>query len=267
MLAVMLLTAINYQNSLIYLITFFLGSVFVLSIWLCFLNMVGLVVTGESSGRAFQGKPLPFNCKLSRINGLPIGLKLGETSKVALSVSHIIDQDDTCTIQCQPKVRGRHELPSLYLESRYPFGLILAWSWPKVAIESLVYPMPLRADQIVSGFNDGVTNDISLPSFDYNDIREFQTGDSLNRILWKKLASNDQLVVRESDNIVVNPEWLDWDNYEGDLENRLSQLCYEVCRFSNVGASFGLRLPGIEIMPASGKEHTRVCLDNLALFS
>ena len=46
LLLLMLLTAINYQSSLIYLLTFFLGAIFFLSIWACFLNFSGLIVEG-----------------------------------------------------------------------------------------------------------------------------------------------------------------------------------------------------------------------------
>ena len=52
----------------------------------------------------------------------------------------------------------------------------------------------------------------------------------------------------------------------GDIEERLSRLCYWVLELSQRRQSFALRLPGFLLAPGSGDEHREACLQALALF-
>ena len=50
------------------------------------------------------------------------------------------------------------------------------------------------------------------------------------------------------------------------LESRLSLLAGWVLAAEAAGCSYGLRLPGQEILPNAGDAHQRRCLEALALF-
>ena len=61
--------------------------------------------------------------------------------------------------------------------------------------------------------------------------------------------------------------WLDWSLLPLlDNEARLRVLCRLVLEAQRSGQAYGLRLPGIEIMPAQGVLHQHSCLEALALF-
>ena len=61
--------------------------------------------------------------------------------------------------------------------------------------------------------------------------------------------------------------YLDWQQTPGfDVETRLSQLCRWVLDAEKTGSTYGMRLPGVDIKPASGLAHMRLCLESLALF-
>ena len=77
LLLLMLLTAINYQSSLIYLLTFFLGTVFFLSILACFLNFSGLKVETIEPGRCFENEVMQYHYRISKASRLPLALKIG----------------------------------------------------------------------------------------------------------------------------------------------------------------------------------------------
>jgi uncharacterized protein (DUF58 family) len=62
--------------------------------------------------------------------------------------------------------------------------------------------------------------------------------------------------------------WLDWALLPPglDTEARLSRLTRWVIDAHAAGLSFGLRLPGAELLPASGDAQRERCLEALALF-
>lgn len=267
LLLLMLLTAINYQNSLIYLLTFFLGTLFFLSIWQCFLNFAGLNIEKSESGRVFEGEPAEFFCHLSKPKGLPLALKIGSDKQQTTKLPIILNESIQARVQMPPLQRGVHKLPKLYLESRFPFGLVLAWSWLKLDAQVLVYPRPEQGlpDRLASDAGDQPERTSSIG--DLNDLKEYQSGDPSNRILWKKFAAKDQLIIRHHEQTHFQPDWVSWDNYQvGSTEQKLRYLCFDICQLSAAHKAYGLSIPGIKITPDYGEIHRRKCLDALALF-
>jgi uncharacterized protein (DUF58 family) len=51
-----------------------------------------------------------------------------------------------------------------------------------------------------------------------------------------------------------------------DAEASLSRLCAWVVQAESLGLVYGLRLPKVEISPASGEAHQQQCLQALALY-
>ena len=267
LLLLMLLTAINYQNSLIYLLSFFLGTLFFLSIWMCFLNLSGLKIEAAETGRVYESEPTKYYCRLSKNKALPMALKIGLNKAQAQAVPLMYETTADVPILAEPEKRGRHKLQRLYIESRFPFGLILAWTWLKPDLEVWVYPKPVQGspDAVSSGEGD-IANRASLIG-DLNDLKEYQAGDASNRILWKKYAAKDTLVVRHHEQTSFKPDWVSWENYQSAaIEDKLRFLCFDVCQLSDAHRAFGFSIPGVNIDPDYGEAHKRKCLDALALF-
>lgn len=266
LLVLMLLTAINYQNSLIYLLTFLLGTVFFLSIWFCFLNLSGLKVEALEPGRCFEGELTQFNYRTSRNKGLPVALKIGLNKLTAEPIPFSLQTCEDFALNTTKKQRGRHSIHRLYIESRFPFGLVVAWTWLKLDSECWVYPEPLFSLPESSAANSGENDSNYVSKDDLNDLRSYQLGDATSRILWKKYASKDTLIVRDYDNGAYSPEWVDWDHYSGPAEKRLKHLCFDVCQLSDGTQPYGFKIPSLTIAPAYGELHKQKCLDALALF-
>ena len=262
----MLLTAINYQNSLIYLLTFLLGTIFFLSIWFCFLNLSGLRIEALEPGRCFEGELTYFNYRTSRARGLPIAMKIGLDKDSAEIIPFSVHKCEDLVLNTTKNTRGRHKIHRLYIESRFPFGLVVAWTWLKLDAECLVYPEPLFSLPDSSAINAGDNDSNYLLKDDLNDLRNYQAGDTASRILWKKYASKDTLIVRDYDNGSYSPEWVDWDHYSGPTEMRLKHLCFDVCQLSEGARPYGFKIPGYTVEPALSELHKRKCLDALALF-
>lgn len=267
LLLLMLLTAINYQNSLIYLVTFFLGTLFFLSIWMCFLNLTRLRVEGAGTARCFDGDQLKFLVRLSKDPSLPLAMKAGVNKNSASLIKYTQSNSIDIEIIGPVRKRGKHNLNRLYLESRFPFGLVVAWTWLKLDAECLVYPLPI--DHMPNGDPYGANdqeNRNSSSSAEMHSLKEYQHSDPTNRIIWKKYAAKDQLIIRHSEGANIQPHWVDWDNYSGLTEDRLRYLCYDICHLSELNTSFGFRIPGVVYEPTSGMLHKQNCLDALALF-
>lgn len=79
-LLLMLLAAINYQNSLAYALTFLLSSVFVVAILHTYRNLAGLILKAGAAPAVFAGEPATFRVRLessARASGRQSGLATG----------------------------------------------------------------------------------------------------------------------------------------------------------------------------------------------
>ncbi len=267
LLLLMLVTAINYQNSLIYLLTFFLGALFFLSIWMCFLNLSGLEVSNGKGQGAFEGETGFFVLNLRKEHGATFGLRAG-LSVECLSAVPIVDQQlQELALSSASLRRGRHCLKRLRLESRFPFGLITAWTWLKLDASLLIYPKAVQgsATRSDAAAESGIKS--MQKTDDYSELRAYQKGDALQRINWKKYASTDALVVRDSDYTAKDASHVRWQDYEPyGKEQRLQFMCEKVCRLYRAKEPFGLELPVINIEPGVSEAHFYDCLEQLALY-
>ena len=138
----------------------------------------------------------------------------------------------------------------------------------------IVYPNPRSIDTTPStpsfqstgrGIEYGIGTD------DFIGLRPYHTGDPRRDIAWKVLAREQGLQVKQFSGSAQTELWLDWEDplitkYEMKTERMLSQLTRWVLDAEVRGLSYGLRLPGKTIMPASGDLHQHKCLETLALF-
>jgi len=269
LLLLMLLTAINYQSSLIYLYTFVLASVFFISIWMCFLNLSGMEVSARDQAECFAGEPLPFHVQLYS-SGHPVqGLQLGVDSK------HLVDAEcdsgdvSSLTVYGGTASRGMRRLERLRVQSVYPFGLVQAWTWLRLDAQALVYPKPIAMVMEKSGSHvtDSDSDSPKRLTDEQTEIREYEPGDSSRRILWKHLATKDKLIVRQAEAAALDSRWVRWDDYPvGSQELKLSHMCYDVLMLNERREVYGLELPGKVIQPGQGELHKHKALAALALF-
>ena len=158
----------------------------------------------------------------------------------------------------------------LLVESRYPFGLIRAWSWINLECEALVYPQPLEgiADRQGGDAKEGEQSH-SLPGVDdFKGIRSYAPGDSLKRVDWKKYAKRGDLLIKEFDRAVSDSCYFSLDDYPTKgLESKLSHLCFDVLTAEKSGMQYGLDLKSFVLDPGTGAKHQAHCLEALAKYA
>lgn len=273
MLGVMLLWSINYNNSMGFLLSFLLGGVAINALWRTIAGLSGLQIRPGSADSVFVGQEARFSYLLD--NPSPqtrYGIALQWQDDLPQYTDIPAYGSTKITLSIPATARGLLWPGRLRVLTRFPLGLFKAWSWVEFNRTCLVYPkpygtlpLPSEADTAVAA---GATGR-ATGSDDYGGLRSYAPGDSPRHIAWKAAAREGELQVKRFTSQVCPELWLDWGLLAPDtaMKTRLSQLCQWVLKAEAEGWCYGLRLPGLELRPSSGKEHRRRCLENLALFA
>jgi uncharacterized protein (DUF58 family) len=265
-----LVAAINFQNSLIYMVSFWLGSLLVINILYTFRNLSGVELELMGAEPCFAGQ----NCLVSlRISGsapkesIYVGWRGVDLALVDLQESLSMDT----RVSYPAPERGQLKPPRLDIFTRYPTGLTVAWAYARLDINAVVYPAPVdapdtsRANQASEDAHKGPTFDGGVS--DFAGLRRYQPGDSPRRIHWAKFARTGRLHSKLFVDYRHPEVWLNWEDTPGsNNEIRLSHLCAKVLELHARQQTFGLRLPGKTISPDTGDTHQVACLTALALW-
>jgi len=268
LLLIQLLVSINYNNSLGFILTFLVGSIAMFGAVYSFRNLAGLALRSSWPEPVFAGAAAQFKLNLDNPGQTPrIALQIGLRHDPAQDLNLLPGENQQVILGVKADRRGWLELPTVTLASAFPLGLFRAWSPVRLKERVLVYPRP-APDSLpfpVSAGGDGGQRRANTD--DFHGFQSYQPGDPLRRIHWKGVAKGQGVHVKEYRGEESIQLYLDWTQTPGhDVEARLSRLCRWVLDAEQTGASYGLRLPGTDIKPASGPAHLRMCLESLALF-
>ncbi|NQD92919.1 DUF58 domain-containing protein [Pseudomonas sp. CrR25] len=270
-LLLMLLAAINYQNSLAYGLTFLLGAVFVVAILHTYRNLGGLILKAGGAHPVFLGEQGCFRVRLESSARAHQAIGLGWQS-ASLQIHDVPAQGlSECELSLATLRRGWLHPSRLRVESRFPLGILVAWSWVDLDQALLVYPRPLAGELplAVGGDDDAQEEGVLAQGQgvdDFQGLRAYQPGDSKRRLHWKAYSRGQGLLVKDFAALSGRDPWLDFEVAAGDVEARLSLLCHWVLQLSERQQPFALSLPGLALGPDSGERHRDDCLRALALF-
>lgn len=268
LLLIQLLASINYNNSLGFILTFLVGSIALFGSVYGFRNLSGLMLRSSRAEPVFAGEAARFKVTLDNPSQTPrIALHIGLRNGTMQELNLLPGESQPVAIGVEATRRGWLELPTVRLTSAFPLGIFRAWSPIRLPERVLVYPRP-APDSLpfpASLGDDGGPRRSNTD--DFHGFQSYQPGDPLRRIHWKGVAKGQGVHVKEYRGEESIRLYLDWAQTPGvDIESRLSRLCRWVLDAEQIGAVYGLRLPGVDIKPASGQVHLRMCLERLALF-
>lgn len=270
LLVIMLLTGINYQNSLVYLLTFLLGTLFYIGIVQTHDNLSGLELALAGTDEGYAGAPLSFSLRLKATDGSDrpaVEIALGETIRVA-HVSTGVNEE--VSLAFTPARRGLVPIPRIRIETRYPMGLFRAWSYLRLESHVMVYPRLIAPTAKPAAAGEGEDSQHQRLGTAVSDellLRPYRPGDALARVQWKRFAKAQQMVTASPEPASTDSRWLDYDDFPGiEPELRLSYLSWLVDDAHGKDQAFGLRLPGAALAPARGGEQRRSALRMLALY-
>ena len=263
------LAAINYDNNLVFALTFLLASLFVVAIQHTHANLSGLTLRAGHSQPVFAGHDACFSLALKGggrhcHDGLLIRWDDSDFVRAAIRAN----DEDMVQINIRAPARGWFKPERLLLQSWYPLGLVRSWSWVDLDTRCLVYPRPLPAALPPSlGRGDEGALLESHGGDDFTGLRDYRPGDSLRHVAWRTAARGGPLQTKEYGSFAEQQVWLDWDDMDrtDSVETRLSKLCYLALRLNAENTDFGLRLPSENIEAGTGPEHLESVLRALAL--
>lgn len=269
-LLLMLLAGINYENSLAYGLTFLLAAVFVVAILHTYRNFAGLILKAGASGAVFVGEQARFRVRLESDGRAHMAIALGWPSQPLQTLDVPARGQRDCELTLPALRRGWLRPERMRVESQFPLGILVAWSWVDLDQSVLVYPRPQQGDLPLSDGGSADEEDsghraTGQGADDYQGLRSYQPGDSRRRLHWKAFSRGQGLLVKDFAALAGRDLWLDFQALGGDAEERLSRLCYWVLQLDTRQQAYGLRLPGVELPPGQGEAHRDACLRALAL--
>lgn len=261
---------VNYENSLILNLSFFLVSLFLVAILQTFRNLSGLILVAEGAKSAFDGESALFTIGLEQSSNREyesLQVSWGEQKSERVNVLGNIQQ--TIDMSLIASGRGWFCPGRFKIQSTFPLGLLRTWSWVHLDVSALVYPSPLRCDYVEDdgeGEKEGKRK-IQSGQDEFEHLKQYQVGDSLKKIAWKKYANNQTLLSKVFYGVAGDTCWLNWNGVPASgTEAKLSMLCYWVIKYSEQERVFGLSLPSGDIEPGAGRDHELTCLRALALY-
>jgi len=268
-----LLISVNYANNPGFLLTFLLAGLGIVAMLHTWRNLVNLRLLTGRAAAVFAGQPATYEIRVrnSRESERPnIRLRLPAHDDVEMDLPAATTQ--SLTLHIGITRRGRQPLPQFKLSTHYPLGLLRAWCYVELEMHAVVYPapgaaMPLTGDADHHSLDYKERSGGGSGADDFIGLRQYREGDALQQINWKTYAREQGLHINLFTVSSARSYWLEWDSLPGmKTEERLSTLCRGILDAGELQHEYGLRLPGVEIKPASGESHRHQCLTALALF-
>lgn len=264
--ALILFAAINYQNNSLFLFAFSILAVFLLSILSTFENLVALELSSGAASLVQQGLPLRHNLLLKKHNGKQTQALTLFIAEQEIDIDVVDASVLAMSVDTPSTPRGIHRLDRFKLETRFPFGLVRAWSYMQPNAACFVYPKPEPSDLEAFGGFQEESQQRRLESDDFVNIRHWQQGESPKRILWRAFARTGELLSLQYDYQSASPAFLDWDAIEGDEEHKLRIMSYWVLHYSRAGQPFAMKLPHLLLPYDTGENAKNTALRALASF-
>lgn len=269
-LFVLLVAAINYENNIAFALVFLLVGLFIIGILHTYANLSAVKVSAVRASSGFAGDTVEFELLVSKpgnsMSRHDISLSWPDSDGVTVSLDS--SSKDQVKLNIRASRRGLLRPGRLTLETVYPLGLVRAWSYLAVDLSAIIFPKPIASDLLTD--SQGDTDEghmlVATGADEFYGFKDYVPGDPLKHVYWKSYAKGQPLTTKHFASYQQTQRWLEWDNCYGDIEHRLSQLCYWVLKLEQRHQEYGLRIPGFELKPDTGPSHQIKALKALALF-
>ena len=259
--------AINYNNSMAYLLCFFLTSLGFIAMLQTHQNLNNININAMHSLPTYCGKPIEFIFNISSTSQQRHYAINTETSSEALSISANLQPKFIVT---QKTIKRGQQNPTRFkISTEFPLGLFYAWAQIKINNPAIIYPKPIINNLQINEFLAGENLDKQQMGDDnYAGIRDYRKGDNPKRLAWKAIAKTGKMYTKEFSKESGDYLMFDFDKFEhtSNTEERLSLLCGLIISASDKKLNYGLKLPTKTINPDHGDFHKHNCLTLLALY-
>jgi len=275
---VMLAAAINFNNSLVFFFTFLLAGIGIISMHMTQQNLIGLQfsIAHVQPVFCFQNLYLPLivtqsgsSALLNHNTNFSIAIQFTDDDEDGIIYADVFSHEKTQLQLSSPTIRRGHlSLAPLTVSSRYPLGLFRAWANIELNNDAIIYPQPAHkaSHEPLSGSDSEGQGSKGRGFDDFSGFKSYQPGESLKHIHWKAYAREQGLLCKTFSGSNNREYWIDWSNFSGDIEQRLSKMCGFILAAEARGDRYGLIVPGTTIAISQGYQHQHQCLKALALY-
>ncbi len=262
------LTGINYQNGLVLIIAYLMGSIWLAAMWLCYRNLHGLQYHISAIRHAEAGEQaevdIAFSSKRTRYD-IAVRCTTGEWRYTDVSS----DSQGSVRVLVDLPHRGVFRLPALRLETRQPFDLAVVWSQLRLSCELLAYPVAKSA--MVNAIpTDASASEHERPSNrgDVDGLTEWQAGQETKHLRWQHyLLTGEARLLHFAEPAGAQSQMIALDQYSHlGLEAALSAMAERANHYHEHEIAFGLSLGNQTIDINAGAQHLSNVREALARY-
>jgi uncharacterized protein (DUF58 family) len=281
MLVLLFLCSINYNLSLGFGLTFLLAACAVIDMHLTFRNLAYLHLNAGKAAAVFAGEDALFELHLvNRRKHARYAIWLGFIGRGLPAIERAADVPahgaSHLTLAVTTSRRGWQPAPRIRLQTRFPLGLLRAWSYWQPDSKALVYPQPeesistppLPLAPVEKSDGNGAAG-----HQDFAGIRSYQSGDSPKHLAWRQIARLDtdidaKLITKQFEGGAVSDLSIDYEAlpYGMPVETKLSRMTRWILEAEARQLPYAFRLGDSVYAAALGPAHQRACLRALALY-
>lgn len=279
MLLTLFIASVNYNLSLGFGFTFLLAGCALIDMHLTFRNLAHLHLTAGRVVPVFAGELAQF--ELFLINrrkhdryAIWLDFVADDRPDLAQATDVPANTRRSVILSTPASKRGWLQAPRIRLQTRFPLGLLRAWSYWMPDAHALVYPrpeddappLPLSSAEHSDGRGQAGHDDFA-------GVRAYQAGDSIKTLAWRQIAKIDvdaggTLVSKHFEGGAATEIAIDFSElpYGMETELKLSRMTRWVLEAEARGLAYAFRLGDTVIDPGIGPAHRDACLRALALY-
>jgi uncharacterized protein (DUF58 family) len=280
MLMTMLVGAVNYNNSMAYILCFLLTGLFLINILHTYRNLCGLIIHLPECQPVHAGERVRIPLVLENRSPIQrIGIRMDYApegapglppgNRPATLLPDLAGAGlQSAAIYLAPLPRGIYRPGQFRISSTFPLGLCRAWSYIDMDRECVVYPAPAGIPRLPEelGHKPREQPGRQAGSEDFTGHRPYHNRDPVRMVDWKKYAAGQGLLIKRFSGGGTGELWLRWPEgiAPASAERWLSQFAMWIIEADRQGLAYGLDLHGLRIEPDLGEPHKHRCLRALA---
>lgn len=278
-LAVLFIASANYNLSLGFALTFLLGGCGLIAMHMTFRNLAHLHLAAGRAAPVFAGEEAQFELHLINRRKVQryaiwIDFVADDRSDLAQACDVAANAGTSVVLSTPAGKRGRLQAPRVRLQTRFPLGLLRAWSYWQPDATVLVYPRP-EDDAPPLPYTAAMQLDGQgrAGQDDFAGIRGYQAGDSLKRLAWRQIAKLDAgthgaLISKHFEGGSASEIVIDFAAMSDgiDTEAKLSRMVRWILEADARNMAYAFRLGDTSYPAALGPAHREACLRALALY-
>lgn len=276
----------NYANNLVLGLFFYLGSLWLISSILTFLQLsklefeliaiepapahdIGFVQLQISSHSKLPARQivLSFDYDKTHLEKLS-PTKQSTFKQQQLQILPQVGKQNQITLPIITNTRGVMTLPRLNIHSTYPLGITRAWAYGFFKSTCFVYPTPKPVEgklhQSLQSDNTGTGGQTIAGVDDFDRLDTYQQGENLSLVSWGHFARGMGMLSKHFGDSISPNEALDYYAMPAmHHEERLSQLAFLLLN-KEPNTPFTLNLPSGKSPLGAGNDFIKACLIRLA---